>query len=838
MRSARVFTVWARWVIRHRFLALAATLALTAMASLEAHSSLRSDTSDESFLADGADASRVLEQVRAQFGRDAVFQVLVGGDVFSVEYLQRLQRLHRALEQIDIPLEETPPHRQDDAPTTGAAQAQAGLGDDFAEGFGDADWGEEAGGSVIDQVISLINVRHTEWRDGGVRIGDLLPNVPAPEALPALKRRVLADATLVGQVVDRTGRHSVLLVRTRELGERGRSRMHGALRALARAHSQPGFEVQVAGGPAVSAAMRDMLLSDTGMTMALSSAVMLLITFLLFRHPLGVVGPFLVVWQAEAWTLGAMAVTDTPLTMVTSILPAFIGCVGLGDSVHIQSVYRSARASGMDNDDAIVHALGSTGVPVLLTTLTTAVGLLSFRLASLGAIQEMGTFGALGVTGALVNSVVFLPAVLTFNRKSLLGLREQGGDSDLVGRVVHFFERLSAPVPGPNGLSHHRRNLVLAVTGVVAVLACAGAARLRVHHDGLDWFPSDHPTRVAIDALEASVGGTANLALLIEAPRDQTLRSRPILVGMEALERHLLRYDDGSGPGQAIRNVTSLLDPIREAWRALHEDAPDHYAVPDSQRGVSDMFTLLENTAPDALRSLMTLDARRTVMTVRVTWRDALAYMPVLDHMQRGVSRFLDGVADARPTGSVYVAVVIVNALLDDLLRSFGTAAAVITVLMIFMLRDVKLGLFAMLPNLLPVIIVLGLMALTGIPLDTSTLMLGSVAIGIVVDDTIHFLHQFKSAHDATGDAEAAVQHAFVHTGRAMVATSLILVAGFLCVLGTQLLSSRIFGVLVAVTVVVALLLDFTFTPALLRLLYSKRAPAGGRRLGRPAGSG
>ena len=236
------------------------------------------------------------------------------------------------------------------------------------------------------------------------------------------------------------------------------------------------------------------------------------------------------------------------------------------------------------------------------------------------------------------------------------------------------------------------------------------------------------------------------------------------------------------------------------------------------------MLTLFENAAPDELKSLASIDLQRALMTVRVQWRDATAHLPLIEHMREGIEAHIPEGFEARPTGSVYMASTVVGQLLSDLLTSFGTAAAVITVLMVLMLRELKLGLLAMLPNLLPIATVMGYMGLQGIALDTNTLMLGSVAIGIVVDDTIHFLHQFKVYYDEHGDTEGAIRHTFLHTGRAMTITSVILVLGFMCVMVSELNSSIMFGYLMALTVIAALAFDFAVTPAILRWAYPPRS--------------
>lgn len=829
VQGSEFFRLWARTVLRFRWPLLLATLAVTVGTGIRAYRDLRADTSDEHFLAESSEAVGALRAMRAEFGHDALFQVLVAGDVFTGAYLRRLRSLHADLEAIDFELAD-PDFGQRDGQASMGADGDATVIDPGSFEFGQGDdWAGEAGGSVVDQVVSLVNVRRTHMRGDALHVEGLLETWPDKADLPELRAWVLSNPTLIGQVVDRVGDHSVLVVRARELSPTDGGTLNRILNEIAARHRAPGFEVMVAGAPAVSTTMQDLLLQDTRLSLVLSSIVILLITFLLFRHPLGMLAPPLVVWQAEIWTLGTMAITDTPLTMVTTILPAFIGCVGLGDAIHVLSVYRNSRSEGVSNDEAIVEAVATTGMPVFMTTLTTAVGLLSFRLASLSAIQEMGTFGALGVCGALVNSVVFLPIMLTFNRRSLLGLRPDGTGQVTMDRLLLWFDRLSTATRDlrDGTLSHARRNRVLWVAGILAGLAAAGVVRLRVHHDGLEWIPQDEPVRIAVQTLEQSVGGTANLAIVLQAHRGQTLRDRETMLALERLERHILAYN-GTEAGQraggdVVRNVTSVLDPIRETWRAVHDNDRRHYAVPDSQRGVLDMFLLFENASPEELSQLTTVDMQRALMTVRVKWSDALSYLPLQAHLESGISKYLHGTVDAQVTGSVNMSVGVVTSLLRDLLRSFGTAALVITIFMVFVLRDVRLGLLAMLPNLLPILIVMGFMGYAGIRLDTATLMLGSLAIGIVVDDTIHFLHQFKVYLDEHGDVDGAVRHAFMHTGRAMIATSAILTLGFSTVLVCQLESSRLFGGLVALTVVAALACDFTFLPALLRLVCRSR---------------
>lgn len=522
------------------------------------------------------------------------------------------------------------------------------------------------------------------------------------------------------------------------------------------------------------------------------------------------------VLQSTLWMLGIMAVCEVPLTMISGVLVSLVLCVGIGAAVHVQSVYRDGRRDGLPNEEAIVMSVASTGLPVLFTTLTTCVGLLSFQFAAIEPIRHMGRFGAVGVAVALVQSLLFLPVYLTYNRNSLLGVPARGRRGDFLDRILWFC----------NDLSRGSRAKTLATVGLgltIAIAAGIGIGRMKVYHDPLSWFPPHEPIVQATRTIDDEVGGSSNVSLLITAPQGKDLRDRELLLGLQRFEAHALAFRDPVQDERIVGNATSVLDVVRETSRALHEGDQDQYAIPDTQRGVSDVFTLFQNSGPEELKRLVTVDLKRAVMTLRVEWRDASSYWPLAEHLEAGAARYLDGLARVQYTGSVFNMVSVVGSLLRDLIWSFSTALAVIAVMMVLLLRDPRLGLIAMVPNLWPIACMMGYMGFAGVPLDVNNVLLASIAIGIAVDDTIHFLHQFRRHFVAHGDVDAAIEHSFSHAGRAMLSTSAILVSGFLVFLFAFMSNTRLFGVLAAMAVLFALVADLVLTPALLRVLYRSR---------------
>jgi len=873
------FVAWAKFVLRLRWPLLVLTLLSTVAAGYFIATNIRMDNSIEAFTASDSIDTRQLEMFRDEFGRDDLFLLLVEGDVFTPKYLGRLRKLHDEVAAMNIelaslgqrgsraakkqaakqaeekppgPAEEAPPQPADedfgafddategelaDPPASGSAGDDDFGGDDFGgfdEPQGESGWGDEAGGSVIDEVISLINVRRTEARADGIVVGKWFDPMPAPAELPALATVVLADKTLVGQVVSEGGKHSVIAVRTQFMSEEDNALVWKELKRIRDKHEAGGFHVLVAGPPALGSALNELMLTGFQRLMSISMLAMLLLAVFIFRHPLGVIGPVGVVIQAALGTMGAMAALDWPLTMLSLIVPSFLVCVGIGDSVHLQAVYRQLRLQGRENRDAIIHAMGTTAVPILFTTLTTMIGLLSFRFASTDAIREMGTTGAFGVALALLHSLVFLPALLSFNTKSMLGARSGEDQPDFIDRVLKWctaFGRDDGVAPG--GLSPRktpRRFRAIVLMHVLMLAAVGGASMLRVYHNPVSWIPRGFETRDAFDGLDENLAGTATVSIMFDCRKPGGLKSLALLQAMEKLEGHIRVFEHPDLPPgtRFIGNTISILDVVKETNRALHAGDPAKYALPTTDRGVSDLLFMFENAGPDQLRRMVTNDMRKTHMTIRVRWVDATSYGPLIEHIEAGVTKHFRGAgveADVITTGAVYSIFSVISMIVWDLLKSFGVAFVVIALMLIVMLRSIKLGVIGMVPNLLPIAVIMGVMGVMNIPIDMVNLLIASIAIGIAVDDTIHYLHHFQSHYRLNGRVEDAIRYTRQHSGRAMVSTSTILVIGFAVFTTSQMYNVQRFGGLVSMTVVFALLIDIIFAPALLRWFYRDRQP-------------
>lgn len=798
------FYRFARVVIRYRWIFLSLSLLGTAYFALQILTKLRIDTSTEAFLSKTSLVQKNLDRFRSEFGRDDVFIILVAGEVFSLPYLQRLQRLHLELQRLDVGL----------LPDRFAKKADRSA-DDFGA-FEDAgeEWEKESGGTIVDEITSLINIRQTVSTKDGIRVEKFMTPLPELLELDTYKRRALQDHT-ISQVVGKEGTLSLILVRTQLMSEDNSNRVYQAIATICDKYESPQFHLSIAGMAALAANLKFYMMGDLVRMLIVSILLILIMLTVIFRHPLPVGAVILVVVQAAIWSVGTMTLLDYPLTMVSNIIPAFLFCVGLGDSIHLISLFRDQLKIGVDRHKSLIFAVGEAGTPILFTSLTTMVGLISLNAAKSDAIGEMGMAASVGILMALTYSLVFLPIILSFSKESLFGVSLQQ-QPDFFDRLLMFCTNLSRA--SSYGLAKKYR--VLLGAGFLSLLSALALTQIRVWHNPLSWFPSDSGVKQAFLTVDQQVGGSSNIQLLIESKNGKNIKQLPLLQAMDQLQNELLAYEEVDVPSPLIGNISSILDVVKETNRALNAGAAQFYRLPETDRGISDNLFLFENAGQDHLRRLVTGDFAKTQMTLQMKWMDATGYTPFIAFMKSRMQHYLSNIAEVVPTGAVFTLVSTVASIIHDMLKSFLLALVVITLMMIVVLRSIKLGLIAMVPNLIPILFILGFMGLFDIPIDMGNLLIASIAIGIAVDDTIHYLHHFQSFYRQTQDVEQAIAHVISYAGRAIISTSVILIAGFLVYACAAMGNVIMFGLLVSLTIFFALFVDLMVTPALLRTFY------------------
>lgn len=796
-RVDRAFRRWAGWVVRRRLGVLLGSLLVCALL-ISGLARLHADFSPDSFLLDEDRARRTYDEFRAHYGREDV--ILVGlstPDVFDLAFLERLRALHEEIEA-RVPY-------------------------------------------VVD-VTSLLNARSTRGEGDELIVEDLFERWPDDEAdLAVLRQRVRENPAYLNHHVDQNltftsiaveldtysslgdgDAESIVDVDDFEedgsaeasfLTQRETDEAVAALTTVAERHRSDDLPIHLVGGEAIGHHIRGISEADAAIYTPAAILMIGTLLWLLFRRVSAALLPNVVVFLSMASSFGVMGWLGLPFTTISQVLITFLMAVGTCDAVHVLAIVYQGLANGLERDEAIVEAVAHTGFAVVLTSLTTAGGLFSFIAAEIQPVADLGIISPIGVLIALGFTLTLLPAALAFipleairdtptrAAQARLGL----GTHPLIDRIL---ERC-----GELALSRPRS--VLAVTAVGIVVAGIGVSAVRFSDDALDWLFEDDAMRVGVERTDIALRGVQTLEVVIDSGEENGIYDPRLLRNLEQASAYAMSFQEGP---VVVGSTLSILDILRETHRALNENRPDYYRIPEERDLIAQELLLFENSGSDDLEKVTDSRFETARLSMRVNWTDGRLYGPFLEEFEPNLRALFGEGVEVVVTGGVALSGRAASLLLGSLARSYLLAIAIITPLMVLLLGSVRRGALAMIPNLIPIWLTLGLAGFVGIPLNMSTMLVGSMVIGIAVDDTIHFMHQFDRDHATTGDTRGAIRRTLRSTGSALLVTSVVLTGSFLLSLLGNFNGMVHFGVLAAFATMTAFLADVVLAPALVVL--------------------
>ncbi len=586
---------------------------------------------------------------------------------------------------------------------------------------------------------------------------------------------------------------------------------------IAKKYQADDFKLYVAGTPVVTDYLKKSMQQNMRKFMGMALIAIALILFLLFRRLSGVFLPLLTVILSLLSTFGLMGAIGIPIKLPTQILPSFLLAVGVGASVHLLAIFyqrlqrlhegKETTESSSHKEAAISYALGHSGLAIVMTSLTTAAGLASFSGAEVAPISDLGIVAAIGVLIALIYTLVLTPALM-----AILPLRAKTSDSS-----NSRFQRMDDLLLGIADFATDRSRLVLLLSAIALVIGIAGATQVRFSHFPFKWLPEDNTSRIATEYVNENMRGASSVEVVVDTGEKNGFYKPERMQGLAALGDEVSTIDSGE---IYVGKTLSLADILKEINKALNENRDEFYTIPDNRQLIAQEFLLFENSGSDDLEDFVDSQFSKTRFTIKMPWADAILYKDFLDDIVNRFKRVMGDGVKISVTGLNALLSRTMSATIYSMAQSYIIAAVVITLMMILLIGNIRIGLVSMIPNLTPIILTLGLMGWMGMPLDLFTMLIGSIAIGLAVDDTIHFMHNYRRYHHDTGDVKEAVRKTLFTTGRAMFVTTVVLATGFFLYLGADMSNLRNFGLLTGFTIIMALLADFFLAPALMKELH------------------
>jgi len=492
-----------------------------------------------------------------------------------------------------------------------------------------------------------------------------------------------------------------------------------------------------------------------------------------------------------------MGLLGFPMTMVSFIAPVLLLAIGIADGIHVLNRYNEEVEKAVPKRQAILNTMEEMKGPVVMTSLTTAVGFLSLLSSFFLPQKQFGIVTAIGVLAAMLLSLVMIPAVLALlerpkPRNMNKGIRP-------LTRVLAAFENVVV-----------RRHRVVLIVGVaVLALMVAGIPMLRVETSNEEFLGRDHPAIQILSFVDEHFSGGMQISIEIDTGRRDGLKDPAVLDRMLALEEFLRAH--------GVNKTVSITDLVREMNQKFHSDDPSYYAVPGDQALVAQLMLLftfqggkLGNMALGdfSAGTIMGLYPMESTKDVSVLAGTVQAYLD--ENFPAG-----DPVR-ARMVG----ATILMDHMFSRMTRSqvigLGTTVLAVTVLVSVLMGSVIAGLIAAIPLLLTVTFSMGIMAYTGQPLDMMTLMVSAIAVGIGVDYSIHFISRFRREYREDPDPQRALQATIRTTGRGITYNALTVALGFFILIFASFKGIRMFGLQIALTMAVSALSAISIIPAIL----------------------
>jgi predicted RND superfamily exporter protein len=652
---------------------------------------------------------------------------------------------------------------------------------------------------VVRRVDSLTNISDLGAPgSGAIDTRALFFQIPERQAaLAALKKRALGSPLIVKRMVSKDGTLAVIATRLAKGYERAQKMAEAveAIEKTVKAEPLPkGVNIAFAGIPVVRTHVVRMLYEDQMVFIPLGASMTALVLFLLYRRIIEVVLPLLATGLSLAYALGLMALMGRPLDILSNVLPVLVMVYGIADAIHMINRYHEEHRESGKRELAISMMVRHLGMACLLTSGTTAIGFSSLAIADMDILVRFGLLAALGVSVAYVVAMVVVPLTLFFFARSRRAAEKRHARLEaLLGRIASFVTA--------------RPLAVLLGSLLFGGIAIGLGSTTKVDNFVLGTVGADHPISVATRLAGSKLQGVVTMQITVEG-KPGTLKRPEVLHALASLQDWLHEQDGVTGS-------LSPVDFLEELYRAVAGETK----LARDKKAIAQLYLMAEGVR--GLDRVLGFDYRRG--RIEVTLRDigAKRYLPLAEKTQKKVSQLfsgIDGGVSARVTGTSALAYRAVNAIVFSLLKSLGLALLLIGAILALAFRSLKVGLISLIPNAIPLAVGLGFMGLVGMYLEPTTVMVYSVAFGIAVDDTIHFVARYREELQNGHESKLAIARTLKSAGSAMVITSLVLMVGFAVVLASNFPATRRFGIAGLVILGAAILTDLFVTPACMQL--------------------
>ncbi|MBN2280759.1 MAG: MMPL family transporter [Candidatus Marinimicrobia bacterium] len=633
-----------------------------------------------------------------------------------------------------------------------------------------------------DDVISLYTADNIVGSEYGLEVKSFYDRVPdTPQKLQEIQRNVRHNEMVFGRLVNEDETVTVIIAEIQD--DVFSQKFYHQLLDLAKKFEGP-EKLYVAGRPIVEGTMAYLGPRDMKRMVPIVIAVIIAVLLFVQRSVKASIFTLLVVLFSVIWAFGLMAAFGIPVYAVSTMIPVMLIAIGVADGIHLYShlhIFLRIHPSA-DKKSAVTNMLQEMWKPVVMTSVTTAVGFISLLTSDVYPIKYFGLFTAFGVMAAMLFSLLLIPAGLM-----AFGLpRWRDKKSDNKEHENKFLTAIASQV-----VKH--KTLTLFTTIIIITLSVFGTTKVWINSSFLDKFEKDSDIVRTDTFINKNFGGTSTLNVILDSDNPDAFKEPAVLKAVDRLQQNV------ENSLAVVGNSSALTDYLRRMNKVMHADSNQYNVIPDTKEMVAQYLLLYEMSGdPENLWKVVDYTYQKANLTFQLKSDNSIAlnstiakieeYLPALEKL--GVT--------VNYAGSGYKGLVFTDLILIGQVKSLVLSLGIVILLLSLMFKKFLAGLIGAIPISITAIISFGVMGLFNIPLSTTTALLSSIAIGIGIDYAVHFIERYKIYAEETGNQQLTGQKTMQHSGRAITFNAFVVIAGFLVLLASVFPPNRALGALVS----------------------------------------
>ncbi len=638
-----------------------------------------------------------------------------------------------------------------------------------------------------DDVTSLYTADNIIGTEDGMDVRAFFSKVPkSKEKLEGLREKVLTNEMVFERLVSTNETVTVIIAEIND--DVFTEEFYNEILDLSKEFEDEENTLHVAGRPIVEGTLAILGPEDMKRMVPIVLLVIILVLYLTLRSVKSTILTMLVVFFSTLWAFGLMAVVNIPIYAVSTMIPVMLIAIGVADGIHLYShlqLYTRKHPNAV-KEEAVIDMLKNMWKPVVITSVTTAVGFVSLLSSQVYPIKYFGIFTAFGVLAAMVFSLVLIPAgIMIFGLpKSKSGNKEKTFSNKF---AFNFAEKVLK-----------RKTISIFATIIIVAVSIIGISKVWINSSFLDKFEKDSDIVLTDAFINEHFGGTSSINLILDSPENDAFKNPEVLRIVDKMQNEV------DGKLQVVGNSFSLADYLKRMNKVMHADDEAYNTIPDSKNLVAQYLLLYEMSGdPDNLWKVVDYDYAKLNVTFQLKSDNSKAINSALDVIHTFEDELKEQGVTMNYAGSGYKALVFTDLILEGQIKSLIMTLIIVIILLAFMFRNIKLGLIGSVPILITAAISFGIMGWLGIPLNTTTALLSSIAIGIGIDYAVHFIEQYR-LNAAANNKLVTAQKTMTHSGRAILFNAIVVIVGFLVLLFSVFPPNRELGFLVSFNMFVA----------------------------------